>query len=119
MGATDDIDETQDDIDETQDDIDETQDDVQEEPEANTEDPDTGQTGSDTGLDTNGIDSRLDAIEEMIQRMNGTMNKIVSAQSALVENGVIYDVDDTDPSDDDNVGSARSSVLDLSIDDID
>ena len=47
------------------------------------------------------------------------MNKIVSAQSALVENGVIYDVDDTDPSDDDNVGAARSSVLDLSIDDID
>ena len=101
------------------DDIDETQDDVQEEPEANTEDQDTGQTGSDTGLDTNGIDSRLDAIEEMIQRMNGTMNKIVSTQSALVGNGVIYDVDDTDPSDDDNVGAARSSVLDLSIDDID
>lgn len=101
------------------DDIDETQDDVQEENEGNTEAPDTGQTDSDTGLDTNGIDSRLDAIEEMIQRMNGTMNKIVSAQSALVGNGVIYDVDDTDPSDDDNVGSARSSVLDLSIDDID
>lgn len=101
------------------DDIDETQDDVQEANEGNTEAPDTGQTDSDTGLDTNGIDSRLDAIEEMIQRMNGTMNKIVSAQSALVGNGVIYDVDDTDPSDDDNVGSARSSVLDLSIDDID
>lgn len=101
------------------DDIDETQDDVQEANEGNTEDPDTGQTGSDTGLDTNGIDSRLDAIEEMIQRMNVTMNKIVSAQSALVENGVIYDVNDTDPSDDDNVGAARSSVLNLSIDDID
>lgn len=101
------------------DDIDETQDDVQEVNEGNTEAPDTGQTDSYTGSDTNGIDSRLDAIEEMIQRMNGTMNKIVSAQSALVGNGVIYDVDDTDPSDDDNVGSARSSVLDLSIDDID
>lgn len=101
------------------DDIDETQDDVQEANEDNTETPDTGQTGSDTGLDTNGIDSRLDAIEEMIQRMNGTMNKIVSTQSALVGNGVIYDVDDTDPSDDDNVGAARNSVLDLSIDDID
>lgn len=101
------------------DDIDETRDDVQEANEGNIEAQDTGQTGSDTGLDTNGIDSRLDAIEEMIQRMNGTMNKIVSAQSALVGNGVIYDVDDTDPSDDDNVGSARSSVLDLSIDDID
>ena len=100
-------------------DIDETQDDVKEANEGNTEAPNTGQTGSDTGLDTNGIDSRLDAIEEMIQRMNGTMNKIVSTQSALVGNGVIYDVDDTDPSDDDNVGSARSSVLDLSIDDID
>lgn len=101
------------------DDIDETQDDVQEANEGNTEVSDMGQTGSDTGSDTSNIDSRLDAIEEMIQRMNGTMNKIVSAQSALVGNGVIYDVDDTDPSDDDNVGSARSSVLDLSIDDID
>ena len=101
------------------DDIDETQDDVQEANEGNTEVSDMGQTGSDTGLDTNGIDSRLEAIEEMIQRMNGTMNKIVSTQSAIVGNGVIYDVDDTDPSDDDNVGSARSSVLDLSIDDID
>lgn len=101
------------------DDIDETQDDVQEVNEGNTEVSDMGQTGSDTGSDTSSIDTRLDAIEEMIQRMNGTMNKIVSAQSALVGNGVIYDVDDTDPSDDDNVGSARSSVLDLSIDDID
>lgn len=101
------------------DNIDETQDDVQEANEGNTEVSDMGQTGSDTGSDTSSIDSRLDAIEEMIQRMNGTMNKIVSAQSALVGNGVIYDVDDTDPSDDDNVGSARSSVLDLSIDDID
>lgn len=101
------------------DDIDETQDDAQEANEGNTEAPDTEQTGSDTGSDTSNIDSRLDAIEEMIQRMNGTMNKIVSAQSALVGNGVIYDVDDTDPSDDDNVGAARSSVLDLSIDDID
>lgn len=99
--------------------IDETQNDVQEVNEGNTEAPDTGQTSSDTGSDTSNIDSRLVAIEEMIQRMNGTMNKIVSAQSALVENGVIYDVDDTDPSDDDNVGAARSSVLDLSIDDID
>ena len=99
--------------------IDETQNDVQEVNEGNTEAPDTGQTGSDTGSDTSNIDSRLVAIEEMIQRMNGTMNKIVSAQSALVGNGVIYDVDDTDPSDDDNVDSARSSVLDLSIDDID
>lgn len=99
--------------------IDETQNDVQEVNEGNTEAPDTGQTGSDTGSDTSNIDSRLVAIEEMIQRMNGTMNKIVSAQSAIVENGVIYDVDDTDPSDDDNVGAARSSVLDLSIDDID
>lgn len=99
--------------------IDETQNDVQEVNEGNTEAPDTGQTNSDTGSDTSNIDSRLVAIEEMIQRMNGTMNKIVSAQSALVENGVIYDVDDTDPSDDDNVGAARSSVLDLSIDDID
>ena len=101
------------------DDINETQDDVQEANYGNTEVSDMGQTGSDTGSDTSSIDSRLDAIEEMIQRMNGTMNKIVSAQSALVGNGVIYDVDDTDPSDDDNVGSARSSVLDLSIDDID
>ena len=99
--------------------IDETRDDVQEANEGNTEVPDTGQTGSDTGSDISSIDSRLVAIEEMIQRMNGTMNKIVSTQSALVGNGVIYDVDDTDPSDDDNVGSARSSVLDLSIDDID
>lgn len=101
------------------DDIDETQDDVQEANEGNTEPQDTEQSGSDTGSDTSSIDSRLDAIEEMIQRMNGTMNKIVSTQSALVGNGVIYDVDDTDPSDDDNVGAARSSVLDLSIDDID
>lgn len=99
--------------------IDEKQDDVKEANKGNTEAPDTGQTGSDTGSDTSNIDSRLVAIEEMIQRMNGTMNKIVSTQSALVENGVIYDVDDTDPSDDDNVGAARSSVLDLSIDDID
>ena len=101
------------------DNIDKTQDDVQEANEDNNEAPDTEQSSSDTGSDTSNIDSRLDAIEEMIQRMNGTMNKIVSTQSALVGNGVIYDVDDTDPSDDDSVGAARSSVLDLSIDDID
>lgn len=99
--------------------IDETRDDEQEVHEGETDAPDTEQTVSDAGSDTSSIDSRLDAIEEMIQRMNGTMNKIVSTQSALVGNGVIYDVDDTDPSDDDNVGAARSSVLDLSIDDID
>lgn len=101
------------------DNTDETLEEGQEVRESANDAPDTEQPVSDTGSDTSSIDTRLDVIEEMIQRMNGTMNKIVSTQSALVGNGVIYDVDDTDPSDDDNVGAARSSVLDLSIDDID
>lgn len=79
---------------------------------------DEEQTVRDTDADTKNIDSRLNSMEEMMQRMNGTLNKLVSTQSTLVGNGVIYDVDDSDPSDDDNVDTAKRGVLDLSLDGI-
>lgn len=79
---------------------------------------DEEQAVRDTDADTKNIDSRLNAMEDMMQRMNGTLNKLTSSMSAVVGNGVIYDVDDTDASDDDGVDSAKRDVLDLSIDDI-
>lgn len=79
---------------------------------------DEEQTVRDTDADTSAIDSRLDAMEDMIQRMSGTLSKMAASMSAVVGNGVIYDVDDTDASDDDGADSAKRDVLDLSIDDI-
>lgn len=79
---------------------------------------DEEQTVRDTDADTKAIDSRLNAMEDMMQRMNGTLTKLTSSMSAVIGNGVIYDVDDTDASDDDGVGTAKKGVLDLAIDDI-
>lgn len=79
---------------------------------------DEEQTVRDTDADTKAIDSRLNAMEDMMQRMNGTLTKLTSSMSAVIGNGVIYDVDDTDTSDDDGVGTAKKDVLDLAIDDI-
>lgn len=79
---------------------------------------DEEQTVRDTDADTKAIDSRLNAMEDMMQRMNGTLNKLTSSMSSVIGNGVIYDVDDTDASDDDGVDNAKKDVLDLAIDDI-
>lgn len=80
---------------------------------------DVEQVVRDTDTDTRDVDSRLDAIEDMLQRLNGTLQKVVTAQSAIVDTGAIVDVDDTDPSDDDGIGRARpGDTLDLSIDNL-
>lgn len=79
---------------------------------------DEEQVVRDTDSDTKAVDSRLDAIEDMLQRMNGTLQKVVSAQSVLVESGAIVDTDYTDPTEDDGMGAALDNgVLDLTIKD--
>lgn len=79
---------------------------------------DEEQTVRDTDFDTSNIDSRLDSIEQMMQRVIGTMNKLADAQSVLVESGAVIDTVDEDPSDDDGMSaSAVDDVLDLRIDD--
>lgn len=80
---------------------------------------DEGQEVRDADADTKDVDSRLAAMEDMIQRMNGTLQKLADAQSAIVGAGTIIDVDDADPSDDDGMGAPDvRDVLDLSINDI-
>lgn len=79
---------------------------------------DEEQTVRDTDADTRDIDSRLDSIEQLMQRMSGTLTKLVDAQSVLVESGAVIDTTDEDPSDDDGMGSSGiDDVLDLRIDD--
>ena len=79
---------------------------------------DEEQTVRDTDFDTSNIDSRLDSIEQMMQRVIGTMNKLADAQSVLVESGAVIDTVDEDPSDNDGMSaSAVDDVLDLRIDD--
>lgn len=73
----------------------------------------------DADADTKDVDSRLNAIEDMVQRINGTLQKLVSTQAAIVDTGAIVDVDDTDPTDDDGMGAPQvKDVLDLSIDNL-
>lgn len=79
---------------------------------------DEEQTVRDTDFDISNIDARLDSIEQMMQRVIGTMNKLADAQSVLVESGAVIDTVDEDPSDDDGMSaSAVDDVLDLRIDD--
>lgn len=78
---------------------------------------DEEQTVRDTDADTASVDSRLDALESMVQRMSGKLDKIVDAQSVLVESGAIIDSAD-DPSDDDGIEPpSAEDVLDLRIND--
>lgn len=79
---------------------------------------DEEQTVRDTDFDTSNIDSRLDSIEQMMQRVIGTMNKLADAQSVLVESGAVIDTVDEDPSDYDGMSASTvDDVLDLRIDD--
>lgn len=81
---------------------------------------DEEQVVRDTDSDTKMMDSRLDALETMMQRMNGTLDKIVSAQSVLVDSGAIIDTMESDPSDTDDVDDFNDpdySTLDLRITD--
>lgn len=87
---------------------------------ADTEDAekaDEEQVVEDTDADTRDVDSRLDSIEDMLQRVIGTLGKLVDAQAAIVGDGVIYDVDDS--TDDEGTEEATAGLLDLSIDDLD
>lgn len=71
-------------------------------------------------LDTNSINSRLDGIEDMIQRLTGSLQKVSDAQSVLVQSGAVIDTNDTDPSDDDGVRAFNDpsfDTLDLRITD--
>lgn len=85
-----------------------------------TEKTDEEQTVRDTDFDTSAIDSRLDAIETMMQRMSGTIETLVSAQSVLIDSGAIVDTYDDDPSDTDDVDDFNDpdyGTLDLRITD--
>lgn len=83
-----------------------------------TDKADEEQTVRDTDADTSDIETRLDSIEQMMQRMMGTMNKLSDAQSVLVESGAIIDTADEDPTDDDGISaSSVDDILDLRIDD--
>lgn len=88
----------------------------------------TGTTGVTEGdnsvtepvLDTKSINSRLDGIEDMIQRLTGSLQKVTDAQSVLLQSGAVIDTNDTDPSDDDGVKAFNDpsfDTLDLRITD--
>lgn len=71
-------------------------------------------------LDTKSINSRLDGIEDMIQRLTGSLQKVTDAQSVLLQSGAVIDTNDTDPSDDDGVKAFNDpsfDTLDLRITD--
>lgn len=86
-------------------------------------------TSADTGgddsvteptLDTKSINSRLDGIEDMIQRLTGSLQKVSDAQAVLVQSGAVVDTNDTDPSDNDGVEAFNDpsfDTLDLRITD--
>ena len=71
-------------------------------------------------LDTKSINSRLDGIEDMIQRLTGSLQKVSDAQAVLVQSGAVIDTNETDPSDDDGVRAFNDpsfDTLDLRIND--
>lgn len=71
-------------------------------------------------LDTKSINSRLDGIEDMIQRLTGSLRKVSDAQAVLVQSGAVVDVNETDPSDNDGVKAFNDpsfDTLDLRITD--
>ena len=85
---------------------------------------DGGATGdnqtSEPVLDTKSINSRLDGIEDMIQRLTGSLQKVSDAQAVLVQSGAVVDTNETDPSDDDGVKAFNDpsfDTLDLRITD--
>ena len=74
----------------------------------------------DTNSDTKVVDSRLDALETMMQRMSGTLDTLVAAQSVLIDSGAIIDTAESDPSDTDDVDDFNNpdyDTLDLRITD--
>ena len=99
------------------------------EPTGRNEDASGTNTPNDTGgdssvteptLDTKSINSRLDGIEDMIQRLTGSLQKVTDAQSVLLQSGAVIDTNDTDPSDDDGVKAFNDpsfDTLDLRITD--
>ena len=71
-------------------------------------------------IDTKSINSRLDGIEDMIQRLTGSLQKVSDAQAVLVQSGAVVDTNDTDPSDNDGVEAFNDpsfDTLDLRITD--
>lgn len=71
-------------------------------------------------LDTKSINSRLDGIEDMIQRLTGSLQKVTEAQSVLIQSGAVIDTNETDPSDNDGVDAFNDpsfDTLDLRITD--
>ena len=79
-----------------------------------------GEQTQETVLDTKSINSRLDGIEDMIQRLTGSLQKVSDAQTVLVQSGAVIDTNDTDPSDDDGVRAFNDpsfDTLDLRITD--
>lgn len=85
---------------------------------------DDGTTGDNQAtepvLDTKSINSRLDGIEDMIQRLTGSLQKVTDAQSVLVQSGAVIDTNDTDPSDNDGMEEFNDpsfDTLDLRITD--
>lgn len=75
---------------------------------------DTGGDSSTTEpvLDTKSINSRLNGIEDMIQRLTGSLQKVTDAQSVLLQSGAVIDTNDTDPSDNDGIDAFNDPSLD-------
>lgn len=75
-----------------------------------------GETGGEQAqepvLDTKSISSRLDGIEDMIQRLTGSLQKVSDAQAVLVQSGAVVDTNETDPSDDDGVSAFNDPSFD-------
>lgn len=70
-------------------------------------------------IDTKSINSRLDGLEDMMQRVMGKITQITDAQSVLVESGAIVDTCG-DPSDNDGIDAFNDpsfDTLDLRITD--
>lgn len=63
-------------------------------------------------IDTKSINSRLDGIEDMIQRLTGSLQKVSDAQAVLVQSGAVVDTNGTDPSDNEGVEAFNDPSFD-------
>ena len=63
------------------------------------ENPTTGgEQAQEPLLDTKSINSRLDGIEDMIQRLRGSLQKVSDAQAVLVQSGAVIDTNENQKS---------------------
>lgn len=79
----------------------------------NSEKTDEEQVVRDTDADTSVMDERLDRIEQNQAKLMASVQRLIDAQSVLVESGAIIDAD-PDPSEDDGISNIEDD-FDLSI----